>query len=139
MADITVTAADVGRLDPQEDDVVSLLAAATITAGQLVYQNSAGKAAVADGSAAGTAQVRGVAMNGGGAGQSITVLRRGAVGGFTLTSQAYDSRVYLSDTAGAAADAAGTVSAVIGRVFGSTDKDVTKYLYVDCDLTSQWS
>lgn len=138
MADIAVTASLVGRLDPQKDEVISMIAAAALTAGQLVYQDTAGKAAVADGSAAGTAQVRGVALTGAGAGQAVTVLRRGGVSGFTI-SQAYDARVYLSDTAGAAADAAGTVPAVIGRVFGSTDKDVTKYIYVDIDNTSQWS
>lgn len=139
MADITVTAANVGRAYPDRDEAFDLIAAETITAGQIVYQNSAGKAALADGSATGTAQVRGIALNGGRAGQAIAVLKRGWVEGFAITGLAYDARVYLSDTAGALADAAGTVAVTVGRVVGATDGALTKLLYVDCNYLAQYT
>lgn len=131
MTDLTVTPAKVGRVDPQRDETITLIGAAIITAGQPVYQNSSGRADLADASLAGTAGIRGIAMNSGGIGQAITVLKRGGVEGYDLSGVAYDGIVYLSDTAGALADAPGTVSTTVGRVIGASDNDISKYLYVD--------
>ena len=65
-----------------------------------------------------------------GAGQPVDVMVRGHIAGFDFTSQAYDTTLYLSNTAGLLADAAGTVSVVVGRVLPLTDKDLNKVLYV---------
>jgi len=138
MADIVVTAANVSEVYPQKADVYSRNAAATITAGQVVYLTSAGAVNLADGSAAGTAQGHGIALNGGGAGQAIRVLRRGHVYGYTL-SQAYDAELFISDTAGALADAAGTVAAAVGRVDVINDKDLTKVAYFDFNFGAKFA
>jgi hypothetical protein len=49
------------------------------------------------------------------AGLPITVIRKGVLDGWTVT-QDWDAPLYLADTDGTIADAAGTVSTVIGRV-----------------------
>ena len=140
MADIALVAGEIGMVDPIKARTRQMIAAATITAGQVVYQDSAGKADLADGSSAGTAQVRGIALNGGGAGQAINVLWDGEVEGFTITSLAYDARVYLSDTAGALADAAGTVAVTVGRVVAKSDSPtLTKVLQIVVDHIAQYS
>lgn len=129
MADITVTAADVRRVFPDRDECYDHIAGATITAGQLVYLNSSGKLDLADGSATGTAQLVGIALNGAASGEVVSVLYRGWVAGFTVSGSAYEARLYLSDTAGAFADGAGTVAVTCGRVRAHSDSDLTKLVY----------
>lgn len=137
MADITVTAAQVAALFPDRAEIYSFIAAETITAGQAVYFTSAGKAGVADANASGKQQVRGIALNAASAGSAVDVLKRGAVAGFTLGT--YNTLVYLSDNAGALADAAGTVSAPVGRIVGLSDSALTKALYVDLNWTAVYA
>jgi hypothetical protein len=130
MADLAVVAAEVGLVDPIKALTDNMIAAATITAGQIVYRDANGRADLADASAAGTAGARGVALESVAAGEALTICQRGELEGFTI-AQAYDAPIFLSDTAGALADAAGTVSVAVGNVCNSTDKDLTKLLYVD--------
>lgn len=137
MADIAVTAAQVAAVFPQKAEIYSFIATEAITAGQAVYFLSTGKAGVADANASGKQQVRGIALNGAAAGQAVDVLKRGHVAGFTLGT--YNTLVYLSDTAGNLADAAGTVSAPVGRIVALSDSSLTKALYVDLSWTSVFS
>jgi predicted RecA/RadA family phage recombinase len=134
MADIAVTAANVAASSPDRNGTVinSYIAASAITAGQVVYLDTSGNVAPADGSAAGTAGTTvGIALKTVGAGQAVDVLKRGRVAGFTLTSQAYGALIYLSDTnTGILGDAAGTVSVVVGRVDAISDAARTKVLEV---------
>lgn len=129
MADLVSTAASIGSTNLQAAQTFSMIAAAAITAGQVVYRDATGKADLADASAAGTAGARGIALKTVAAGEAVTVLAEGEVEGYTI-SQAYDAPIFLSDTAGALADAAGTVSVAVGNVSAITDKDATKVLYV---------
>jgi hypothetical protein len=139
MADITVTAAKVGLAHPEDSEVYTMIAGVTITKGQAVYIIAAsGKLGVADANAAGAQQIRGIALDGGGAGQAIDICKRGWLEGFTLSGN-YDSAVYLSDTAGALADAAGTMTVNVGRVMPLSDATPTKLLYVDIDWLRTWS
>jgi hypothetical protein len=138
MADLSLTAAKIGVVDPLKAEIFTFIAAETITAGQVVYLTSSGTVGVADGNGSGTVQAKGIALNGGGAGQAIDVLKRGRVYGFTIT-QAYDAVVYLSDTAGALADAAGSTTVPMGRVTCLPDKDKTKVLYIECRWAADWS
>ena len=138
MADITVTAAKVGLIDPEKAVIRSYIAAETITKGQAVYITTAGKVGVADANAAGKQQFRGIALNGGGAGQAIDVCHEGLLAGFTLTGNA-DTLLYLSDTAGALGDGAGTMTVRAGRVVCMPDKDLTKVLRVFTQWTADWS
>lgn len=138
MADLTVTAAKVAPLNPLQSEFITFIAASAITAGQPCYQTSAGKAAPADANAAGLQQVRGIAVNAAAAGQPVDLIVKGLLGGFTI-SQAYDTRIFVSDTVGALADAAGTMSVPVGRVVGLTDKAITKAQFVDISYAAQWA
>ena len=139
MAQITVTAAQVAPVFPDRAEIYDFIASATITKGQAVYQDASGGVALADGSTDSTAQFKGIAVTGAGTGGAVSVLKRGHVYGFTLSSADYDALLYVADTAGVLSDAAGTVTAGVGRVVGLTDADRTKVLYVDADWGKTYS
>jgi len=139
MADIALTAAQVGACFPDKAEIVDMIAASTITQGQALYQTTAGKAAPADANAGGLQQFRGIALNGAGAGQAVSVLVRGHIYGFTVSGMNGDAIAYLSDTVGALADAAGTMTVICGRVTCLTDSSLTKVLYIDADWLRAWS
>lgn len=68
-------------------------------------------------------RVIGILVSKDAAGAVGTVVRKGIVDGFALSSLNYGVSLYLSDTDGTVADAAGTTSVVLGRVvpgFGTT-------------------
>lgn len=130
MGDITVTAAQVALVDVGSAEVFNKVANATITAGQVLYPVAAsGKVGLADEDAdAEHSVVEGIALTGGGAGQAISVLRRGRISGYTLSGMNYGAWAYLSTTAGALAT---TGSVAYGRVEALSDSDATKVLYFD--------
>jgi hypothetical protein len=138
MADITVTAAQVGLVDPIKATVKSYIATETITKGQAVYILTTGKVGLADANASGKKQFRGIALNGGGAGQAIDVLHDGECYGFTLAGNA-DAMIYLSHTAGALADAAGSTSVVAGRIVCLADSNLSKVLRVFTQWEADWA
>ena len=140
MADITVTAALVGLVDPMKADVRSYIAAATITKGQAAYITTSGTVGVADADDTGTRQFRGIALNGGAAGQAIDVCHEGEVYGFTLAGNA-NALVYLSNTAGALATAGsvGGTTVVAGRIVCLANKDLTKVLRVTTRWKADWA
>lgn len=139
MTALTVTAAQVGMVYPDKSQVRDYIAAETITAGQAVYFTSAGKVGVADANASGKQQFRGIALNGGGAGQAISVLHEGEVYGFDLSGLNADALVYLSDTAGSLDTAAGTMTVRCGRVRTLSDANATKVLYVWTNWAENWA
>lgn len=139
MTDIALTAAQIAPVYPEKAEILDFIAAATITAGQALYQTSAGKVNLADGNGSGTLQFRGIALNGGGAGQAISVLKKGHCYGFTVSSVAYDAPLYLSDTAGALGDSAGSTSVNCGRVVAIPDGSLTKVVYIDADYLRTWA
>lgn len=140
MADIALTAAQIAAVKPEMSQIVDVTLAATVTKGQALYLTSAGTFGVADANDSGKEQVRGIALAAGAAGETIPMLKRGPLAGYTLTSQAYDAPIYLSNTAGALADAAGTMTVVVGRVMPLNDRPTyTKVLWVDVDYTKIWS
>lgn len=136
MTDIVVTADQVGAVFPDEAEIYSFIAAATITKGLPLYITSAGKVDIADANGSGTDLFCGIALEGGGAGQAISVLKRGHVYGYTLTSQAYAAPIYVSNTVGTLADAAGSTSLLVGHVVPLSNPSLTKVLYVNA--TTQW-
>lgn len=139
MTAVTYTAAQIGMVDPQKSRVKTYIAAATITKGQPVYiVPSTGKVNLADANGSGTKQFRGIALNGGGAGQAIDVLEDGEVYGFSLSGN-YDSLVYVSDTVGTYDDSAGTVTVPVGRVAPSSDGSLTKVLRVFVKRDADWA
>lgn len=129
MADLALTAAQIGVVFPRVANIFPFVAAETITAGQICFVDTAGKLQLADANAGGEQQARVLALNGGGAGQAIDGLKEGHVHGFTIT-QAYDAPIFLSDTVGVLADAAGTLEVPLGIVAPLTDgSTITKVLY----------
>lgn len=132
MADIALTESRVSPVNETDYVAWTLLAGATLTRGQAVAIDSNGKAVVADASTSAANNVRGIALNGAAAGEAITIMVQGSLYGFTLTSQAYDAAIYLSNDAGELADAAGDVSVVVGRVRPMHDGATpTKVLFVN--------
>lgn len=132
MTDLVVTAANVARVYPRNnaDEVFDFVAAAAITAGQVLYLTSTGKVDLYDSNGSGTLQLLGLALNKAAAGQAVSVLKRGWVYGFAITGLAYFAPVYGSNTAGALGDAAGSSSNLCGRVLALSDNgNLTKVLY----------
>lgn len=98
MTDITITAANVvaGSGAATETGI----SGDTITAGQVVYRNAAGRYVLADADedTAIERSPRGIALNGASAGQPCTILKSGPITiGATLTA---GTAYYLSDTPG---------------------------------------
>lgn len=139
MTAIAVTAAQVGRVRPEDDEVIDMVVAEAVTAGQAIYQTTAAKAGVADANASGKQQFRGIALMTRAAGdpRPIPVLKRGMVWGFGVSALNGDAPLYLSDTAGALDDGAGTMTVICGRVTALTNG--VKVAYIDADWTRIWS
>ena len=137
MANVTVTAAQVGLVDPTKAVLKDFLANAAITKGQVVAMGTGGTIDPADASDGGGylfEQVVGVAINAGGAGAAITVLMQGEMYGYTVSGLNCGAIVYLSDDAGRMADAQGTVLVRLGRVTALTDKGTTNVTHIHVDL-----
>lgn len=118
MANIAVTTADrvhVVRSDEQD----TKRATENISAGAPVRLDANGDFTNANGTTTTEANAYGVATKTVLAGFPVTAIRRGEMSGFTLAG-AYGSSVFLSDTDGRLADAAGTVSVKVGTVNNGT-------------------
>lgn len=140
MAAVALTAAQIAMVFPQRAEVYDFVAAATITKGQALYMTSAGKVDLADANGSGTLQFCGIALNGGGAGQAITVLKQGHVFGYTVSALAYEAPIYLSNTAGGLDTAAGGTSVLVARVVPLSDAGtLTKVLYITADWLRIWA
>lgn len=110
---------------------VSVPAGAALAPGAPTRFDTNGKAVAGSAAAAGTADIYGINATRGVNQANITaqIVRRGkvalydAAGANVLAGLAYGALVYASNTAGRLADAAGTVSVVVGRVvpFWSAD------------------
>jgi hypothetical protein len=133
--EVALTAANIRNASPVDlkASVINLIAGVAITAGQVVYMNTSGLAALADASNAGTATVAGIALEGASAGQPVPVLVSGFCAGFTLTSETYGEILLLSDTAGAIDDGGGSpaVDAPVGVVWSLGDSSATKVIWVN--------
>jgi hypothetical protein len=131
-AQVTVTAAQIAVVFPEKAEIYDFIAAETITAGAVVYMTTAGKAGLADGDATSTTVATGVALNGGGAGQAISVLKRGHLAGVAVSGLAYGAPIYFSGTAGQMYDTTVGGGKVLGIVVALPNADgPSKCLYVD--------
>lgn len=116
MADLAITAANISVLKPEDAEIVSVVVAETVTAGQPLFFDSNGKGQLADANVAGEQQARCLTLEAGAAGQVVSCVKRGLVEGFTLTSQSFDDPIYVSDTVGKLADSVGTLTVPVGLV-----------------------
>lgn len=137
MADLAPTAAQVAPVNETQYTAKTYIAAVAITAGQAVYLNSSGKAALAKANATGTIQnFLGIALNTAAAGKPVEVQKGGSLYGMNITGMAYGAKAYVSAaTAGAVADTitAGTGNFIVavGTVQPMSDADLTKVLYLE--------
>lgn len=114
MADIAVAVAN--KIDIVESiQQLTLPATEAIVAGAPVRIHTDGKFTNANGTSTTENDLYGIATVTAAAGEPVTAVRRGVLDGFTF-SQAYNAPIYVSDTDGRLADAAGTASKVVGRV-----------------------
>ena len=120
MADIVKVSANVRPVNANQCIIRQLTSGEAIDVGEAVYIKAAdGKAWLADGSAAATALLAGIVVaigsngqtTGAGAGEVLSVVMYGPVAGFTVDA---GDLIYVSDTAGALADAVGTAPCVAG-------------------------
>jgi len=139
VGDIPITAvAQIATVYPAQAEVITLIAASTITAGMPLYITSAGKVAAADANAGGLQQFRGIALNAASAMDPVSVLKKGHVYGFDVSGVAYDALLYVSDTVGRIADGVGTLTVNIGRVVALPNPALTKVVYVEADWLRVW-
>lgn len=116
MANLALATADTLSIE-ESIQQATLPAAEAITAGMAVrIDTSSGKFTPANGSTAAEGRVYGIAVKTVAAGFPVTAINRGVVSGYDLDSQSFDDEIFLSDTDGTLADAAGTVSVSVGRV-----------------------
>jgi len=127
MADLTITPASVApvRIDEQRSGPTAV----AMEAGVVVYVDSNGKYALANGNAAPQAVAAGITLEKATtAGETVTVMRKGLLDvGNALSALAFQAPVYLSNTSGGIlGDGAGSVSLVVGTVvpvWGATTAD----------------
>ena len=118
MADIALDTAD--RVEVVESFIqMTLPAAEAIEAGAAVRIDTSGNFANGNGTDATEADIYGIAVKSVAAGIPVTAIRKGVLDGFNF-SQAFNATIYLSDTDATLADAAGTVSRIVGRVIPGT-------------------
>jgi hypothetical protein len=121
MAAVATVADTVAPVFPAACEIFDGIAGVDLTAGELVYWNSGGKLVKTNAGAAGTAKCAGMVLGTVKAGQAVSILKEGHVGGVTVAGLAYGAKVYASNTAGALDDGAGTVSVQVGTVVPMTD------------------
>ena len=138
--EIALTAALVQPIFPAFAEIYSFIADEAIAQGEAVYfLTAAGTVGIADANVANKQQFRGVALEGVGTGQAVSVLKRGHVAGYTVSALSYDDILYLSDTAGDLSTVAGTLTVNCGRVVALSDKDNTAVVYIDADWLREWA
>ena len=98
---------------------LTLKAAEAIVAGAPVRIDTTGKFTNGNGTTSTEAAIYGLATRTVVAGDALTAIRKGRMDGFVF-SGAYWAAIYVSDTDGRLADAAGTVSVVAGRIIPKT-------------------
>jgi len=125
-----------GKVEVIRDDrSKTLVAAADINAWQAIRKNTSGKWVLANATDAANSVGVHIALRTVKAGQALTGMRRGKLGGLAALGT-YQAPLYLSDTSGTIQTTAGTVSVVLARVAASTGNVITdahdKNVEVDC-------
>jgi hypothetical protein len=122
---------------PETAEIRDFRQAETLVEGDVVYITANGKAGKADANAAGKQQARGIVVRK--TGVTVSVMKYGYLAGFDISALDYDAQLFLSDTVGKLADAAGTMSVACGRVSCLPNDSLTKILFVDFDWRIQHS
>lgn len=135
MADIALTVADRVNVVESLEQKTAPAAEAIVAGAPVRFDTATGKFTNANATTEPESRAYGLATRTVPAGMPVTAIRRGWLDGFALSGLAYDADVFLSDTDGRLADAAGTESVVVGKVgpaFATTlGTAADKLLYVD--------
>lgn len=137
--EVALTAVQIAPCYPSKAEIYDVVAAVAIAKGEAVYQTSSGTFGVADANDSGKEQFRGIALEGVGAGQAVSILKRGHCYGYTVSALTPDDILYLSDTAGDLSTVAGTMTVNCGRVVALPDATPTLVVYIDADWLRAWS
>jgi hypothetical protein len=137
MADRTMTAANIAIPDPHNSEIHAFLMddPTADLLGKPVYVKSNRKVALAQASGGGVLfQAIGVVVSH--RGRAVSVLKRGFMEGIDCENMTPGAPLFLSDTVGGIADAAGTKSVPMGRAMPCTDgtgvsNDVRLLAYIE--------
>lgn len=124
MAVLTVSTTRRGLVTSKDQHTA--LASAAITALQAVRLNTSGQWALTDASSAGTSTGVHIATRAALEGEALTAVREGVFDGFVLDDLDPGDPVYLSNDAGALADAAGDTSVKLGSVIEVDEEKLLK-------------
>jgi hypothetical protein len=141
MADIALITADKVQVVSLPIQQRCLLAGEDIVAGApVVIDNTSGGKFLnsdANGAAPRNTQPYGIATHTAKSGQSVTAIRQGPMDGFDLSAVNYGAKVFVSDTVGRIADAAGTATLPVGIVEPALAQPLgtsaDKILMVECN------
>ena len=140
MSDISVNATNFGIITTMPYRILSVTAIENVTKAQAAYIDpTTGKFGIADANVAGKQQLRGVFLETQYANYPVDLLLDGYLFGYDLSGLNYGALLYLSDTAGAFADAVGTLTVHAGRVFPINDSTLTKAFYLQSDWLRTWA
>lgn len=140
MAELVTVPARVAPVNDTDYVARTYIAAAAITAGQVVYQNSSGKAALAVSTALATVEpLLGIATHSAGAGAPVEVLSMGAMEGMGVSGLSYGVPIYVSETTAGdltttAPSTSTDVVAKVGKVLAMSGPGLEKVLWVQIDL-----
>jgi hypothetical protein len=124
LAPVTADRAEVVGL-PNSSGTITAAAGEDISALAPITQNASGKWVRSGAAAAAPANtVQAIALRTVKSGESLTGLREGRIDNYNLDAQAYGARIFVSNTLGALADAAGTASLPVGFVEVATAQPI---------------
>lgn len=140
MAELVTVPARVSPVNDTQPEIRTYTAAVAIVAGQGVYLNSSGKAALAVSTALATSDpFLGVALNAAAAGAPVAVLSNGGVEGMGVSGLAYGTAIYVSETTAGdftttAPSTSTDVVIPVGRVLAMSGPGLEKVLWFACDM-----
>lgn len=134
--EITVVAAKVSVVFPEQAEIYNVVAAEAITEGEALYQTTSGTYGLAEADNLTKQQFRGISLEAVNTGEGLSMLKRGILSGYTLAT--YEDEVYLHDDAGVLSTAPGTQLVKVGRVMSLADPDLTEVLYINADWLHEW-
>ena len=136
MADIAETAAKIAVVYPEIAEIINVVSAEAITAGEALYQTVSGTFGLAQADEIAKRQFRGVALEAVGSGDTLSMMKRGFISGYALAT--YEDEIYLSDTPGSFDTTPGSLLVKCGRVMSLADPGLSEVLYVEADWLREW-
>ena len=114
---LSVTVSRVAPVYPQEAEIYDFVAGTAVAPGDAVRLDAtSGKLLLASAGTADTSKFKGIALGSAGAGQGVSVLKRGHVYGFDISAVDYAAPIYLDNTGHPAASRFALARALKSRV-----------------------